>query len=117
MILSEISFGFCCENLINLFGLNRVIPTAIIGVNDLIAIGALMNIYERGLSIPNDIAIAGYDNIPLAQTVYPPLTTVREPIHEKAKVAIDLLLRKIVNRRVKNKDIKFETELIIRDSA
>ena len=97
--------------------LNKATPTAIIGVNDLIAIGALMSVYERGLSIPGDIAIAGYDNISLAQAVYPSLTTVREPIKEKAKAAIDLLVRKIQNRRTRNKDITFETELIIRDSA
>ena len=76
-----------------------------------------MSVYERGLSIPGDIAIAGYDNISLAQAVYPSLTTVREPIKEKAKAAIDLLVRKIQNRRTRNKDITFETELIIRDSA
>lgn len=92
-------------------------PEAIIGLSDLIAIGALMSVYKKGFSVPGDIAIAGYDDIPLARAVYPPLTTVRESIQEKANAAIGLLIRKIQNSRTRNKDITFKTELIIRDSA
>jgi len=95
----------------------RIKPSAIIGVNDLIAIGALMSVYENKLSVPDTIAITGYDDIPLAKAVYPPLTTVREPIEEKAKLAVEILIERIKNRRKRNKNIFLETELIIRKST
>ncbi len=93
------------------------VPTAIIGVSDLIAIGALMSVYERKLSVPDMIAIAGYDDIPLARAIFPPLTTVREPIANKAKIAVQLLIQRIKNERKRNKDVILETQLVLRKSA
>jgi len=92
-------------------------PTAIVGVNDLIASGALKYIREKGYSVPDDIAIAGFDNIALSSLVSPQLTTVNIPVEEIAHEAINQLIKKIQNPRVRNRDIVIETQLIIRQST
>lgn len=97
--------------------LSRSSPTAIVGVNDLIAIGALKYIREKGYSVPEDIAIAGFDNIALSSLVSPQLTTINIPVEKIAHEAINQLIRKIQNKRVRNRDIVVETELIIRQTT
>ncbi len=97
--------------------LRRSRPTAIVGVNDLIAIGALKYIREKGYSVPEDIAIAGFDNIALSSLVSPQLTTVNIPVEKIAYEAINQLIRKIQNNRARNRDIVVETELIIRQTT
>jgi DNA-binding LacI/PurR family transcriptional regulator len=92
-------------------------PTAIVGVNDLIASGALKYILEEGFSVPDDIAIAGFDNIALSSLVSPQLTTVSIPVEKIAHEAINQLIKKIQNPRAKNRDIVIETALIIRQST
>lgn len=92
-------------------------PSAIIAASDLIAFGALMCVYERKLSVPDQMAIAGYDDIPLAKAMYPPLTTVHEYVDKKAKIAVRLLVERIKNKKKRNKDIVLETDLVIRQSA
>ena len=74
--------------------LNRSHPTAIVGVNDLIAIGALKYVRENGYSVPEDIAIAGFDNIALSSLVSPQLTTINIPVEKIAHEAINQLIRK-----------------------
>jgi DNA-binding LacI/PurR family transcriptional regulator len=97
--------------------LSRSSPTAIVGVNDLIAIGALKYIREMGYSVPEDIAIAGFDNIALSSLVSPQLTTINIPVEKIAHEAINQLIRKIQNKRVRNRDIVVATELIIRQTT
>ncbi|MCK4790188.1 MAG: LacI family DNA-binding transcriptional regulator, partial [Desulfobacteraceae bacterium] len=97
--------------------LGRSKPTAIVGVNDLITIGALKYIRERGYSVPDEIAIAGFDNIALSSLVSPQLTTVNIPVEKIAVEAINQLIKKIMNVRARNKDIVIETELVIRQST
>jgi DNA-binding LacI/PurR family transcriptional regulator len=97
--------------------LSRSKPTAIVGVNDLIAIGALKYIREKGYTVPDDIAIAGFDNIALSSLVSPQLTTVNIPVEKIAEEAINQLIRKIKNHRARNRDIVIDTELIIRQST
>ncbi|MHB8280147.1 MAG: LacI family DNA-binding transcriptional regulator [Candidatus Humimicrobiaceae bacterium] len=92
-------------------------PEAIICASDLIAIGAMRFVLEKKLKIPEDIAIAGYDNIELSRLMTPRLTTVKEPIKQMAKTAVKLLIKKINNSEVKNKNICLEVNLIIREST
>ncbi len=73
----------------------EVRPTAIFACNDLMAIGAMRAIGEAGLSIPDDIALVGFDDILLASYVIPPLTTVAQPTYEMGRMAGDLLLRRL----------------------
>jgi LacI family transcriptional regulator len=97
--------------------LGRSKPTAIVGVNDLIAIGVLKYVREMGYSVPGDIAIAGFDNIALSSLVSPQLTTVNIPVEQVAEEAITQLVRKIKNPRSRNRDIVIDTELVIRQST
>ncbi|MDE1163165.1 MAG: LacI family DNA-binding transcriptional regulator [Acidobacteriaceae bacterium] len=70
-------------------------PTAVFARNDFAAIGALRAAHELGLRIPEDIAIAGFDNIPLAAYSTPPLTTVQQPIREQGKLGAQMLVDRI----------------------
>lgn len=68
-------------------------PTAIFASNDDMAAGALAVAHERGLAIPDQLSIAGFDDTNLAKAVWPPLTTVHQPMRALAREAADLLLR------------------------
>jgi LacI family transcriptional regulator len=67
-------------------------PDAVVAGNDLLAIGALRAIRERGLSIPEEIAVVGFDDISLAAFTQPPLTTIRQPAERMGQAAAELLL-------------------------
>ncbi|HEY8593427.1 MAG TPA: LacI family DNA-binding transcriptional regulator [Sphingomicrobium sp.] len=69
-------------------------PTAIFASNDDMAAGALAVAHERGISVPDELAIAGFDDTNLANAVWPPLTTVHQPMRALAREAADLLLAK-----------------------
>lgn len=92
-------------------------PTAIIGVNDLTAIGALRAVHEKGLQAGKQIAIAGFDGIEDTEHTQPPLTTVRQPIYEIARQLIRLLVKLINGEEVKEGQILIQPELIIRNST
>jgi LacI family transcriptional regulator len=74
-------------------------PTAIWTVNDLLAVGALRAIHERGLRIPDDVALAGFDDISLAEQLYPPLTTVKMPAQELGRRAAEFLFERLEDPR------------------
>ena len=93
-------------------------PTAVFARNDFTAMGALNAIKRAGLRIPDDIAIVGYDDIPLASHTSPTLTTVRQPTREQGRCAAEFLLRRIEGDREKPRTEKtFQCELIIREST
>ena len=70
-------------------------PTAIMCANDTMAIGAMREINRRGMSIPKDISIVGFDDIAVSSQLIPALTTVSAPIDKIAKSAVNLLLNQI----------------------
>jgi len=92
-------------------------PSAIVGANDIMAIGALKYANEHHFLIPEDVAVAGFDNIPLTSLVTPQLTTIQVPIQKIAEEAVRLLVRKIKNNRAHNREKVFEAELIVRQST
>jgi DNA-binding LacI/PurR family transcriptional regulator len=67
-------------------------PTAILATSDVLAKGAIEAIRERGLDVPRDISVSGFDDIPEAAQADPPLTTVRQPLREKGRLAAQMLL-------------------------
>jgi len=71
------------------------IPTAIFASNDDMAAAAISVAHRRGLDVPRDLSVVGFDDTPIATTVWPELTTVRQPIAAMAEAAINLLLHKI----------------------
>jgi LacI family transcriptional regulator len=106
--------GFqCTQQLLDL----PVPPTAIFAANDQSALGAYRAIQEAGLSIPEDLSIIGFDNIPDAAQVKPGLTTVDQSIQEMGKIAIQILVKLIEGEPLESKIIKTTTKLVIRDSC
>jgi LacI family transcriptional regulator len=92
-------------------------PTALVGFNDKIAVGALAAAAERGLRVPYDLSVAGFDDIDLAQATSPTLTTVRQPLAEMGRMAVSLLIRLLDGHRVDALHIELATDLIIRAST
>jgi LacI family transcriptional regulator len=72
---------------------------------------------ECGFSIPDDISIIGFDDIPQASLVYPSLTTVRQPLEQMGKVAVKVLLEHIEDPSRPPQRVELATQLIIRDSC
>ncbi|MDB4894413.1 MAG: catabolite control protein, partial [Firmicutes bacterium] len=66
-------------------------PTAVVAASDLMAIGAMNAVMDRGLRVPEDISVVGFDNIWMAQAVRPPLTTVAQPMYDIGAWAVSLL--------------------------
>ena len=66
-------------------------PTAIFAAADFLAFGAIAAAYKNGLNVPNDISIVGFDNSPGCESIWPPLTTIHQPIEDMAEAATHLL--------------------------
>lgn len=92
-------------------------PTAVFAASDNIAIGVLRAARERGLDVPADLSLVGFDDIEPASIVTPPLTTVRQPLAELGRLAVSLLLRLIEHQRVETLRIELATQLIVREST
>ncbi|GAA0479466.1 LacI family transcriptional regulator [Paractinoplanes deccanensis] len=92
-------------------------PTALLGFNDKAASGALHAAADRGLRVPEDLSIAGFDDIDLAQATSPMLTTVRQPLAEMGRIAVGLLVRLLDRHRLDALHVELATELIVRDST
>jgi len=93
-------------------------PTAIFAANDSMAIGALSALRESGVQVPEDMAVAGFDDIPLARYMDPPLSSVHVPICELGARAVDLLLHGIThkNDHARRRE-RVSTKLVIRRST
>jgi len=86
--------------------------------NDMMAIGAMSAIRKAGLSIPSEISIIGFDDIPLAAAVTPSLTTIAQPINEIAGRATELLIQRLEgNRQDENQRVILQATLIEREST
>jgi len=92
-------------------------PTAIFASNDLSAFGVMEAVRDCGLRIPADISIAGFDDIPQASQIHPPLTTVRQPLQEMGRRATLLLLEQIEQPEHPAACITLPTNLVVRQSC
>jgi LacI family transcriptional regulator/LacI family purine nucleotide synthesis repressor len=92
-------------------------PTAIFATNDMLALGAMQVLLEKGFQIPDDIAVVGFDNIDYSKMFYPPLTTVDVEKMKMGGDAVILLDRLIKNDHVNAVRIDYEPKLIIRKST
>ncbi|MFP6681497.1 MAG: LacI family DNA-binding transcriptional regulator [Gammaproteobacteria bacterium] len=92
-------------------------PTALLCANDMMAIGALEYCRTYGLSVPHDVSVVGFDDVPMAPLLSPRLTTVRQPAREMGIHAAELLLD-LINGNVRPElPETFPVEVIVRDSA
>ena len=85
--------------------------------SDLMAAGALRALREARLSVPGDVAVVGFDDVPLAAHTQPELTTVRQPLDRMAQAVAELLLRRIAAPSARIKPVICPTELVERRSA
>lgn len=92
-------------------------PTALIAFNDKAAVGALQAASERGLSVPGDVSIAGFDDLDLARATSPQLTTVRQPLQEMGRMAVSLLIRLLERHALEALHVELATELVVRAST
>jgi LacI family transcriptional regulator len=92
-------------------------PDAIFAASDTMAIGAMRAVREAGLTVPDDIAFVGFDDLPLPNSPDPALTTVRQPILQFSRTAVEILLDLIENGVNPPRHIILDTELIIRESC
>lgn len=93
----------------------KMILSAVIAHNDLVAIGAMKAIMEAGLNIPNDISVLGFDDTRTAKYTNPSLTSIKIPKFEQGQRVADLLLNHLISNE--EKIVEMSTELIIRDSV
>ncbi len=92
-------------------------PTAVVCVSDMIAIGAMGYIESAGLRAGVDVAITGFDDLPMSEHLRPPLTSLRQPIELLARQVIDLLIAEIAQRRLPEHQILLAPTLIVRASS
>jgi LacI family transcriptional regulator len=92
-------------------------PTAVVAVNDVAAVGAYDAAEQLGLRIPADLAITGYNDIPLAARLRPALTTIHVPAQEFGRAAARMLLEQMVAGRDVPKRVILPPELIVRGST
>ncbi|AYF53883.1 LacI family transcriptional regulator [Clostridium botulinum C] len=90
--------------------------TAVFITTDIMAIGAAKAILSRGLKVPDDISVVGFDGIDYSKYFHPALTTVEQPVENIAKKSIEILLN-LINNKETNQHIVFETKLLKRDSC
>jgi LacI family transcriptional regulator len=92
-------------------------PTAIFAFNDPLAIGAMRAARSRGLRVPEEVSIVGFDDTIEAQFVTPGLTTVRQPLTEMGRMAVSLLVRLLENQAHATLHVELATTLVIRGST
>lgn len=112
--LFDYESGYSCAR--KLLGSARR-PTAIFASNDPMAMGVLSAAHELKIDVPGELSVAGFDDSPLARHAWPPLTTVRQPITEVARLATDVLMQAMQDRLEGETDHCLKAELVRRSST
>ncbi len=91
--------------------------TGVFATNDLMAVGLYRFLFDKGIKIPDDLSVIGFDDIELSEFMSPPLTTIRQPIYEIGAIAAEFLLRKIAYPEEKMKNRLLDLTLVKRGST
>jgi DNA-binding LacI/PurR family transcriptional regulator len=91
-------------------------PTAVVAMSDIMAIGVMREALQAGLCIPEDLSVIGFDDIPQAAWVTPPLTTIAQPLTRKGRLAAEMLLKTIQGELDPVHHV-LPTRLILRESV
>ncbi|HUC56663.1 MAG TPA: LacI family DNA-binding transcriptional regulator [Streptosporangiaceae bacterium] len=106
------------QAMLALLSANASLPRAIVCANDQIAIGVMNQLAKHGIDVPGDVAVTGFDDIPVARHLSPQLTTVRQPIQELGATAFNVLRNMIANRDQQRQDeVILPTRLVRRESC
>jgi LacI family transcriptional regulator len=92
-------------------------PTAIFAANDEMAFGAIDAIHSRGLTVPDDISVIGFDDIAISSFIHPPLTTMRQPHVDMAARAVSEVIALIEGGEIESRRIGFPMQLVVRGST
>nr|WP_157528006.1 LacI family DNA-binding transcriptional regulator [Micromonospora rosaria] len=92
-------------------------PTAIFASSDQMALGVYEAVRKRGLRVPDDVSVVGFDDLPEVRWCSPPLTTVRQPLAEMGMLAARTVLRLAHGEKIESPRVELATELVIRDSV
>jgi LacI family transcriptional regulator len=92
-------------------------PSAIFAGSDEVALGILEAARARGLRVPEDLSLVGFDDTEVARLASPPLTTVRQPLREMGAVALRTALQLVAGEQVSSHHVELATTLIVRGSA
>ena len=93
------------------------LPTAVFVASDVVAFGAMTAIHDHKLNIPDDIAVIGFDDVPLSRFINPPLTTIRLPAKNLGRRAGELLFDLILHQVEPGRQVTLDTELVVRNST
>jgi DNA-binding LacI/PurR family transcriptional regulator len=92
-------------------------PTAIVCCNDLMAFGAMSAAQDRGMVVGKNVAITGFDNIPMAEHSHPPLTTIHQPIYQIGGMVCEMVIKLIRGEPLDERHVLLKPELIVRQSS
>jgi DNA-binding LacI/PurR family transcriptional regulator len=92
-------------------------PTAIVACNDLMALGVMSAARELGLTIGQDVAVAGFDDVSLAEHAHPSLTTVRQPVYEIGWRICEMLITLLQGKPLADDQVILQPQLIVRESC
>ncbi len=92
-------------------------PAAVFAFNDMLAIGVMQAARRRGVRIPEELSVVGFDDTFEASIVTPTLTTVRQPLAEMGRMAVNLLVRQLQNQRIEALHVQLQTTLVVREST
>lgn len=93
------------------------LPDAVMAINDITAIGIMDSLAQRGVKIPRDLSVIGFDNIPMSAMVNPALTTINQPALETGRRAADMLFERIADPHLAPTQITIQPELVVRHSV
>ncbi len=91
--------------------------TAVFCASDMMAMGALLALRRAGVAVPEEVALVGFDDLPVVRYIDPPLTTVHQPIYEKGECAANLLIDRIEEKDTSGERVTLKPELVVRESC
>jgi DNA-binding LacI/PurR family transcriptional regulator len=91
------------------------VPDGIVCASDIIAMSAMRALAERGIKVPEEVCVVGYDDVSIAAQTTPPLTTIRQDIEQGAKAMVDLLFKRMAG--IQTESVEFNPQLICRRST
>src|SRR5713226_5274188 len=100
----------------SLLDAGKKLPRAILCANDQTALGVIHALGQRGIRVPQDVAITGFDDVPVARHLHPPLTTVRQPMQDLGATAFDVLYSRI-SGGPSQRDVVLPVQLVVRESC
>ena len=92
-------------------------PTAVVCFNDKVAVGVMEAAAARGLRVPEDLSVTGFDDIDVSRATTPRLTTVRQPLQEMGRTAVTMLMRQLDGHAHEALSMELETRLVVREST